>query len=492
MSLRANRSSSDHGSDGDGSASTHFSAENYQPNPSPLGNLNPPLYTTDDAVIETSGGLHAPIIRKDSRKLAAQGLERVRSLRRVASEADLKECASDLSSVERSPAITTHHNERPLSTYSVLPTTSQDFVLQLAVTGALPSERTSWTAKPPQTTVENIDGHSTNSVTTIQSYRDTGGSLKHESVGDPPYIVPIDKQSSASMQTSGFDSVHSIFKTSKTTGSSYQTAHSLPSRDSHYSTALADSASSNSASENMTNAPVSPQRYQLRDAPVPSFQGVSPRASNNVSQGHTRSVNIGLQTPFVPIESSSAYGRADTSDHSSSTLSRPPATGYTTATSNVLSTLTAAATSASPSPTLRSSEWASAFPYPVSHRAFSEKAVPRDTDGLSSRQGSRTWTQASHPDSDDDMLADLERRPSTGSSVSKPKVKSYYATAAPAPSKTEWTANTHNDGKTSSGKTPLGNTVDDTSYDTAFESAYTSAPSWQAQSTYITTALGAT
>lgn len=490
MSLRANRSPSDHGSDGDGSASTHFNAENYQPHPSPLGNLNPPLYTTDDAVIETSGGLHAPIVRKDSRKLAAQGLERVRSLRRVASEADLKECANDLSSAERSPAITTHHNEMPLSTYSVLPTTSQGFVPQLAVTGALPSERTSWTAQPPQTTVEYIDGHGTNSVTTIQSYRDRGGGLKHESVGDPPYIVPIDKQSSSSMQTSGFDSVHSIFKTSKT--SSYQTAPSLPSRDSHYSTALAGSASSNSASENMTNAPVSPQRYQLRDAPVPSFQGVYPRASNNVSQGHKQSMNIGLQTPFVPLGSSSAYGSADTTDHSSSTLSRPPATGYTTATSNVLSTPSAAAASASPSRTLRSSEWASAFPYPVSHHAFSEKAVSRDTDRLSSRRGSRTWTQASHPDSDDDMLADLERRSSTGSSVSKPKVKSYYATAAPAPSKTEWTANTHNDGKTSSGKTPLGNTVDDTSYDTAFESAYASAPSWQAQSTYIATALGAT
>lgn len=492
MSLRANRSSSDHDSDGDGSASTQFSAEDYQPHPSPLGNLNPPLYTTDDAVIETSGGLHAPIVRKDSRKLAAQGLEKVRSLRRVASEADLKERASDLSSAERPPAITTHHNEMPLSTYSVLPITSQGFVPQLAMTGALPSERTSWTAQPPQTTVENIDGHGTNSVTTIQSYRDTGGVLKHERVVDPPYIAPIDKQSSSSMQTSKFDSVHSIFKTSKTTGSSYQTAHSLPSQGSHYSTALAGSASSNSASENMTNAPVSPQRYQLRDAPVPSFQGVSPRAFNNVSQGHTPSVNIGLQTPFVPIESSSAYGSADTSDHSSSTLSRPPATGYTTATSNVLSTPSAAAASASPSRTLRPSEWASAFPYPVSHHAFSEKAVSRDTDRLSSRRGSRTWTQASHPDSDDDMLADMERRSSTGSSVSKPKVKSYYATAASAPSKTEWTANTYNDGKISSGKNPLGNTVDNTSYDTAFESAYTSAPSWQAQSTYIATALGAT
>lgn len=490
MSLRANRTSSDHGSDGDGSGSTHFSAENYQPHPSPLGNLNPLLYTTNDAVIETSGGLHAPIVRKDSRKLAAQGLERVRSLRRVASEADLKECANDFSSAERSPAITAHHYEMPLSTYSVLPTTSQGFDPQLAVTGALPSERTSWAAQPPQTTVEYIDGHGTNSVTTIQSYRDTEGGLKHESVGDPPYIVPIDKQSSSSMQTSGFDSIHYIFKTSKT--SSYQTAPSLPSRDSHYSKALAGSASSNSASENMTNAPVSPQRYQLRDAPVPSFQGVYPRASNNVSQGHKQSMNIGLQTPFVRLGSSSEYDSADTTDHSSSTLSRPPATGYTTATSNVLSTPSAAVASASPSRTLRSSDWASAFPYPVSHHAFSEKAVSRDTDCFSSRRGSRTWTQASHPDSDDDMFADLERRSSTGSSVSEPKVKSYYGTAAPAPSKTEWTANTHNDGKTSSGKTSLRNTVDDTSYNTAFESTYTSAPSWQAQSTYIATALGAT
>lgn len=64
MSLRANRSSSDHGSDADGSASTHFSAEDCQPHPSALGSVNLPLYTTDDAVIETSGGLHAPIVQR--------------------------------------------------------------------------------------------------------------------------------------------------------------------------------------------------------------------------------------------------------------------------------------------------------------------------------------------------------------------------------------------------------------------------------------------
>ncbi|WVQ70693.1 hypothetical protein IAR50_000215 [Cryptococcus sp. DSM 104548] len=91
MSLRANRSSSDHASE-TGSSSTHFAAD--RPHPSPHNSATHGLYTTDDAVIETSGGLHAPIVQRGSRKLAAPGLERVRSLRRIASEADLRDSAN--------------------------------------------------------------------------------------------------------------------------------------------------------------------------------------------------------------------------------------------------------------------------------------------------------------------------------------------------------------------------------------------------------------
>lgn len=650
MSLRANRSSFDHGSDADGSASTHFSADDCRPHPSALGSVNLPLYTTDDAVIETSGGLHAPIVQRGSRKLAAQGLERVRSLRRVASEADLKECANGLpSSAERLPVTTNDLSDISLSTRSVLPPPSQDVIFargtkppvdeyedeakstyqtpkeanataspapgfhsfntasayraappsefghtahqapsafgslayslkfesaneeihkagastekilppsrsshsaqsetyipslqntnklfgnshsgqtavapsapvrtdeqysrisdkypseasslpsipQLAETGASPNEWTAWTAQPPQTTVECIDDRGAGSVATTQLYKDAVGSLSHESMGESPHTAPIDKRSSSSStQTPRIESVHSTSRTSKTTDSSYQTASStLPSPNSQYLTALAGFASSNSASENVAHAPISPQRYQLHDAPVPTFQGMYPRAYDNVSQGHSRSSGIGLRAPALPLEPSSAYYSAGPSDGHSSYFSRPPTTGYPTATSKAPSMSSAVTALSSPSRSPRSSEWASAPPHPISRDSLSEKASSRDTDRLSSRRGSRAWTQISYTDSDDDMLADLERRSSTDSSVSRPKVKDYYATAAPTLSKTEWTANTLGNGEASWEKTPLGTAIEHTSYDTAWESAYTSTPSWQSPSTYMATAIGPT
>lgn len=54
---------------------------------SPLG----PSVTTDDQVILTAAGNVAPIIQRGSRRLAAGGPHRTRSLRRVASETDLSE-----------------------------------------------------------------------------------------------------------------------------------------------------------------------------------------------------------------------------------------------------------------------------------------------------------------------------------------------------------------------------------------------------------------
>lgn len=52
--------------------------------------------SADDAVIATSGGLTAPIAQRGSRRLAARGLDRQRSLRRVASEADIEPATTEL------------------------------------------------------------------------------------------------------------------------------------------------------------------------------------------------------------------------------------------------------------------------------------------------------------------------------------------------------------------------------------------------------------
>ncbi|WVN89721.1 uncharacterized protein L203_104951 [Cryptococcus depauperatus CBS 7841] len=126
-SLRANRSSSDHGSDAGGSATTHFSADHDKPLPSPIGSTSHPLYTTDDAVIETSGGLHAPIIQRGSRKLAAHGVERVRSLRRIASEADLRESANEIPPPIVSPRTTLDTYDIPLTAANAERPSSRDF-----------------------------------------------------------------------------------------------------------------------------------------------------------------------------------------------------------------------------------------------------------------------------------------------------------------------------------------------------------------------------
>lgn len=73
-------------------------------------NSNPlPHSTTDDAFITTSGGFHAPLTHRDSRRLAAGGLDRTRSLRRVASEADLSD------PVEREFGQVDHHSAGPLT-----------------------------------------------------------------------------------------------------------------------------------------------------------------------------------------------------------------------------------------------------------------------------------------------------------------------------------------------------------------------------------------
>lgn len=73
----------------EGSASTHHDVQHDLLLPSaPFA----ALHSSDDAVIPTSGGLHAPIVSRGSRHLAA-GPERTRSLRRTASEADLSDAA---------------------------------------------------------------------------------------------------------------------------------------------------------------------------------------------------------------------------------------------------------------------------------------------------------------------------------------------------------------------------------------------------------------
>lgn len=87
-----------------GSASTHYDPQQslFDLQSPSLGNSSARVIS-DDQVITTSAGFAAPIINRGSRRLAAGGLGRTRSLRRVASEADLSEASGGLQSLESAP-----------------------------------------------------------------------------------------------------------------------------------------------------------------------------------------------------------------------------------------------------------------------------------------------------------------------------------------------------------------------------------------------------
>ncbi|KAK8850475.1 hypothetical protein IAR55_004393 [Kwoniella newhampshirensis] len=674
-SLRANRSSSDHGSDAGGSASTHFTpAEMNQPLPSPRAPLTRSLYTTDDAVIETSGGLHAPIIHRGSRRLAVGGLERGRSLRRTASEADLRDSAgsppplpekdvdsllprsavqdipltaetasrptsrdfafahgikppvlaSDNERNQRSSAsdamssfhtitgsstmtpVTAYHSLESSSNYqSASPSvevqgmsmtgstayiaqqgstvgqspstytaqmmsqspvvTARDFassssmytpqqtlattasyasptevaytapsvqvMAQSSPTGSAFTARTSNTATAgllspidsahilkqnadrPRGTTQTFHSSTTmytaeNPQTPVRTVRDIMTSSTHstESKALIPHVAvtrasPGEIQSTVPTVATAEGTESGLYAASQasvlyhTAGESHYTSASgflgspfhiptppsdrsgsrlsrisdsdesyetapppVPSRDSHYSTASIGLPSTKAA----TSTPSSPMKYQLHDPPIPSYEDATNRASTaSLHQFYTED---------------------------SKGVSRPPTPQWATAISRPQWAGTEVTAPVTPSRSPHSSEWETAPPPPISHDHFSDDgASSRLTDGLGTRRGSRAWTQVSHPDSDDELLADLERRSSTGSTVSKrPRSKkSGYASGMSA-SQTMWTV--QNIGDARSGRTPLGTASENTMYTDARTSAYTTAATWQSQSTYMTTA----
>ncbi|OCF45693.1 hypothetical protein I317_00596 [Kwoniella heveanensis CBS 569] len=639
-SLRANRSSSDHGSEAGGSASTHFTpAEGHQPLPSPNLSGSHPLYTTDDAVIETGGGLHAPIIQRGSRRLAAGGLERTRSLRRVASEADLTENTSAPPLPEKhvpspsTPAaiqdipLTAQTAERPLSrdftfAHGIKPPTLRSepspspseglssFYTQAtnyqslaelsqqlgepsplyataipAVSSQSPTSPSRYTnarsevAPTPATTAQPLSAISDSSHTAVagpvtetpvgsaQPFSSTlsahtplapetpAGTARpftatasvHTPSGPSPagtaQSAPFTPESgvphlaitgaSPSGLTEGYGTAHSTITTgltapthafaTATTGmtaqpygtastsaytgpsgllgspfhtppppadrassrmsrSSVSTYHSapppVPSRDSHYSTASPGKSSTKAPSTVSTPTSSNAARYQLHDAPVTS----QPSTVRDPSFYPT--ATEGDPSYYTGRDPTTIYGTADDALLEASEYhDRPPTTRWATATTDRPWTGSMGTAPTSPSRSPRSSEWNTAPPPPISRTASSDApSSDRLTDGLGTRRGSRAWTQVSHPDSDDELLADLERRSSNGSSVSR-RTKSKN-TAALTPSRTMFTPQT---GGERSGRTPLATARENTLYTNAWETAYTSAPSWSTQSTHFAT-----
>ena len=94
-----------HHSEGGGSSSTHITHQRNGQAPSPH-----PGVVSDDAVITTSAGLAAPLIQRGSRRLAPS-----RSLRRVASEADLTDIATQPATTEEDVLSPVTARTRPVS-----------------------------------------------------------------------------------------------------------------------------------------------------------------------------------------------------------------------------------------------------------------------------------------------------------------------------------------------------------------------------------------
>ncbi|WVQ95510.1 hypothetical protein IAU59_002607 [Kwoniella sp. CBS 9459] len=255
----------------------------------------------------------------------------------------------------------------------------------------------------------------------------------------------------------------------------YSAPPPVPSRDSHYSTASPGESSPAEPSPASTRFSSSATRYQLHDAPVPS------QSSTVREMSIYPTATEGDPSYFTLRHPNTLYGTADdVQPEASEYHDRPPTTRWATATSDKPWTGSMVTAQTSPSRSPRSSEYDTAPPPPISRTASSDAVSSnRLTDGLGTRRGSRAWTQVSHPDSDDELLADLERRSSNGSSVSR-RTKTKY-TVVPTPSRTMFTAQT---GGERSGRTPLGTARENTLYTNAKETAYTTALSWYTQNTH--------
>jgi len=523
-----------------------------------------PTMTVDDAVIITSAGLSAPLIARGSRRLAAGTLDRTRSLRRVASEADLSESTgptdeyrfsdvdvadipltvdaarsrhisrdftfargispppltspppeyssptrdtfvSAMSNIQTSyhslesrdgaqdtlgaTVPTTSSSQTTLTAQTTAPmgtayefSTSTSFAsaqasspsamalqgpssastytarLITAVEGSRPSTSSatlftapstaaySETITVPTMALTEASPTSTYRTATTGLYRaearssttvaESGQQSYYETARDSAYSTAPGGLMSPFEISDERDSRLSTW--TRATASTYDTAPPpVPSRDSRYVTASAGRSSAISRDS-------SPQRFQLRDAPVRIARSSAPSPSEKSQYTATHNPESSYRT------------------------ARPPTTHHDSDMTVHQST-----------PTKSRSSYTTAPPPPIS------RSVTNASERLSwqsdAQELAETATHVSEPDTDLGLLADLERQSSFGSTFSRQSaggiVRSQYETAA------QWSSVTAR-------QTAYGTVPEGTVYETAVATMYTDAPSWQTPSTYMTTAQG--
>jgi hypothetical protein len=581
-----NRSSLYSSSDADGSASTqHQLVPAGTPQSAGVAALpsSPlPQYVTDDAVIPTTGGLSAPIVQRGSRRLAASGLERARSLRRVASEADLSESAGgeDLHAVERHS--TANILDIPLTVDEARSRPgSRDFTF---ARGIQPPTLTSLspTYSTPMTqqgtlygTAGSLDSPSvTGRFRTPMGPSSVGGmtsSAYHTGIGPPS------PPSTGAPSTSGKSAIYNTAP-SQVSASAYETVRDLASPSSTVrvpgNTVSLEAAQATAPQSTVGIVPgsfVTPARGSV---PSVAITGVSPSTSDGTVRRDHPDVHTSTHGPSPSLLSTSQpYATATSHDsgvtgresmyttassglgsefHTPTTKSLSMASGsYDTAPPPAVSHDSRYATPSqgslelvpptpvryqlhdNPVPTYPSSSDAafgtaeekssydtvrqlktqtspsktSTYASPVSRPStlsqYSTAPPPPISRSISFssdiQEQAETATHISEPDSDENLISDLERRSSDGSAVSRtlqrrsaiyPQTRTrsfdvpdtYYGTAfsgqlGDAPPRTVYTQ--------------FGTDVPITVYETARDSAYTTAPSWSTNTTHATTALPA-
>ena len=450
-SLRVNRPTSlISNSEADGSASTYYVPRPPGTAPGSEGHLSPSpfagpsrqTFTTDDAVIQTTGGFTASLAQRGSRRLAVGGLERGRSLRRVASEGDLSESGG----VQEEPLLTPGRFDIPLTAESArLRASSRDFTF---ARGISPPPLTS---PPPRYRSPVAASIQTAVVSTaIDTYDLPQLAISEASSSGISGTIQtaLESQTRSSICTFAQESLGSAARDPALPAATRQLGSPFREDEERF---ISDLASSDHSVSSYASAP----------PPVPSRDsrsgsasvGPSRQASPIQYQLHDAAVS-GYFDSAVPDE---RFDRASAVTHAGNRMSG----AYRSA----LSTF-------GPD----SSDYSSAPPPHISRST--SPGMPSLRSDLQDRE--ETATGVSEPESDIELIADLERFSSMGSDASRPLrrraevyAKSRYDTA-----------------ETHSSSDQQSQSSVDTLYVTARSTAYATAPSWHTQMSYTEAADG--
>lgn len=493
------------------------------------------MYTTDDQVIMTVGGFAAPLVQRGSRHLAAPGHER-RSLRRVASEADLSE-------TNQAPSASGDRHSFP--DILDIPLTidaarsrpgSRDFtfaggVAPPTIVTSPPPEYTSPTQTRPLETIPEI---SSQTMATAAEILSSSGPMSS-------YRTPFDGTSTYHTAGATSDTGTQAVTARESQAASYITASQGQAAQSHLEAAtdaisfqtaafgesipqVEITQASASGSWESDVPPVESTMYTLANEPFNSRFGTSSRSLRDTQYSEAQTSAFatapasgeGTHRPRGELDAS-RYSTARTSGSSYHSAPPPVPSKYATASEvseqdapiryqlhdpDVKWTAASQSRDSSMSgpedyytarpPNSRmttantrmssvfQSALSSASPRSSEYESAPPPPISRSSsghDGLSYRSDAQdraeTATHISEPNSDVGLLADLERRSSIGSMVPQSARRATFM------SRTYYTA----DQSVGSGRTPLGTAEQNTMYHTARDSAYTTAQSWSTQAT---------